>query len=75
MRTMEGASTESIIQGHSRYAVRVHYHYGFGKKFLDYSVIVDRTIDEEIGYAIGMFGISEAVYVAAEDEAWEVAAT
>jgi len=70
---MSEASVQTVIQGHPRYACRVHYHAMRGQVYFDYSVLVDRRIDEEIGYEAGMLGISEAVYCVAEEEALEVA--
>lgn len=65
------ASVESVIAGHPRYACRVYYHEALGHATFDTSVIVDRRIDEEYDYRPGMFGVSEAVFCVAEEEAWE----
>ena len=71
---MEPTSVQTVIQGHPRYACRLYYHAGMGTVWHDSTVIVDRRIDEEYDWTPGMFGISEPVFVAAEDEAFEVAA-
>ena len=75
MNTMESASVSTVIQGHERYAVKVRYHQSrdFKRTYFDVGVVVDRMTMEEYEYTPGLFGISEGVYVAGEDEAWEVA--
>ena len=75
MDTMEGASVSTIIQGHPRFAAKVYYHQSrdFKLAYFDAGVVVDRMTMEEYEYTPRLFGISEGVYVAAEDLAWEVA--
>ena len=71
--TMESGSAETIVQGHERYACRVYYHGGMGVMYHDSTALVDRTLDLEIDWRPGVLGISEAVFVAAEDSAFEAA--
>ena len=75
MRTMESASVEAVIQGHPRYKAKVYYHHSldFGKAYFDAGVLLDRRTQVEVEYTAGMLGISEAVYMVAEEEAFEVA--
>ena len=68
---MTEGSVQTVIQGHTRYAARVYYHGEMGTVYHDSTVIVDRRIDEEYDWTPGMFGISEPVFVAAEDSAFE----
>ena len=75
MNVMESASVSTVIQGHPRYSAKVYYHQSrdFKQAFFDIGVVVDRRTMDEEEYTPGLHGISEGVYVAAEDEAWEVA--
>jgi len=75
MRTMESASVETVIQGHPRYKAKVYYHHSldFGAVYFDAGVLLDRRTQVETEYTPGMLGISEAVYMVAEEEAFEVA--
>jgi len=68
---MTEGSVMTIISGHERYGCRLYYHGGMGTVYHDSTVIVDRRIDEEYDWAPGVFGISEPVFVAAEDSAFE----
>ena len=77
MTTMESASEEIIIQGHERFKAKVYFHHSrdFKLAYFDIGVVLDRRTMEEYEYTPGLFGISEGVYVAAEDESWEVASS
>ena len=70
---MTEGSVMTIISGHERYGCRLYYHGSMGTVYHDSTVIVDRTLDEEMDWHPGLFGISEPVFVAAEDAAFEVA--
>ncbi len=71
---MESGSVATVVQGHPRYSVRVKFHdVGMGVVYHDSTALVDRTLDLEIDWRPGVLGISEAVFVAAEDSAFEAA--
>lgn len=71
---MESGSVETVVQGHERYACRVYFHaVGMGIVYHDSTELVDRSLDLEIDWRPGVLGISEAVFVAAEDSAFEAA--
>lgn len=59
----------TTISGHDLYGCRIYYH----GTTVDTTVVVELSSDEEHTWTPGLFGISEPVFVAAEDLAYMVA--